>query len=192
MELLSADSATEVEIKICDELAGVDPTGFEFWSEGVSIDLYDDDWTWTPINTQCGILRIDFGDDAVNIDIAARDKAGNISTMEINKGSATGLDVTGWMVYPVPFDPDTGALSIKFTLSNEAHVLCKIYDFAGLPVYLVADDWKGPGTHVLRWLGTDESGNTVAPGAYIGYVKVDDGTKVVTENLKIAVGGVGK
>jgi hypothetical protein len=151
------------------------------------------DWTWTPINSQCGILQIDVGDGAVDIDLTAKDKAGNPAVMEIKKGAATGLDVTGWTVYPVPFDPaEDGAVSLKFEISTGAHVYCKIYDFAGLPVYLVEDDWKEPGTHVLRWMGTDESGNQVAPGAYIAYVKVDDGTKVMTENLKIAVGGVGK
>jgi hypothetical protein len=190
MEMLSDESATEVEIRICDDLAGVDPD--MFMVDGEYLSETDYDWTWTPINSQCGILRIDVGDGAVDIDLTAKDKAGNPATMEINKGSATGLDVTGWTVYPVPFDPSVEDVQLKFTLSNDAHVFCKIYDFAGLPVFVVADDWKDPGTHILRWLGTDQSGNQVAPGAYIAYIKVDDGTKVVTQNLKIAVGGVGK
>ena len=64
----------------------------------------------------------------------------------------------------------------------------KIYDFAGVHVKTIVDGHKGGGSHIEKWHGVDESGNIVAPGAYIGFVKVDDGSKVVTKNLKIAVG----
>ena len=39
----------------------------------------------------------------------------------------------------------------------------------------------------MNWFGTDGAGNMVGTGAYIGYIKIDDGQKVITKNLKIGV-----
>jgi hypothetical protein len=182
MEIISEESETVVEIKICDETSGVDPDCFLIDGEQIC------DPDWTPINNHCGILRIDVGEDAVKIDVQASDNVGNFNTIEIDKGAEV-VDVFDIKVYPNPFCPSDGEYArIAYTLSKAAQMTIKIYDFAGVHVKTIVEGHKGAGSHVEHWHGVDESGNIVAPGAYIGFVKVDDGSKVVTKNLKIAVG----
>jgi hypothetical protein len=94
--------------------------------------------------------------------------------------------------YPNPFDPVSGeCATIWFKLSSEGRVTIKIYDFAGEPVATVADEWMSSGEHEVMWYGTDASGETVATGAYIGFFKADDNSKVVTRTFKIGVVNVG-
>jgi flagellar hook assembly protein FlgD len=127
------------------------------------------------------------GDGAADIRITARDMVENFCVLEINKGAEV-VDVTDVKSYPNPFDPWKGEYAtISFNLSKQANVMIKIYDFAGEPVVTVADKWYSPGTSTVNWLGTDEFGKPVGTGAYIGYVRIDDGSKVVTKNLKIGV-----
>jgi hypothetical protein len=186
MDIISEESATEVEIQVCDETSGIDTDGFTI--DGVAIDESDYDWTWKPINNHCGILTIDVGDEAVKIDVQGTDKVGNFNTITIDKGAEV-VDVFDIKTFPNPFSPADGEYArITYTLSKAADVTIKIYDFAGVAVKTVVEGHKGAGSHVEKWYGVDESGNVVAPGAYIGFVKVDDGSKVVTKNLKIAVG----
>jgi hypothetical protein len=186
MEMISEESETEVEIEICDETSGVDPDAFVIDGESPYESGYV--WTWTPINNHCGILRIDLGEDAVKIDVQASDMVGNFNTIEIDRGAEV-VDVFDIKVYPNPFSPADGDYArIAYTLSKGADLTLKIYDFAGVHVKTIVEGHKSAGSHVEKWHGVDESGNIVAPGAYIGFVKVDDGSKVVTKNLKIAVG----
>ncbi len=186
MEIISEESETVVEIEICDETSGVDAGAFMIDGEPISESGYD--WTWTPINNHCGVLRIDLGEDTVRIHVQASDKVGNFNTIEINNGAGV-VDVLDIKVYPNPFSPTDGDYArIAYTLSKAAQVTIKIYDFAGVPVKTIVEGHKAAGSHVEKWYGADESGNVVAPGAYIGFVKVDDGSRVVTKNLKIAVG----
>ncbi len=96
--------------------------------------------------------------------------------------------VTDVKSYPNPFDPAGGeCATISMKLSKGAHVMIKVYDFAGEHVITIADDWYGSGEHLLHWCGGDGNGNTVATGAYIGYVRIDDNMKVFTKTLKIGV-----
>jgi hypothetical protein len=190
MEVTSEESATEVEIEICDETSGIDADAFLIDGELLSESDYD--WTWTPINNHCGILRIEIGEGATSVDIQASDKVDNFNTIEIDKGAEV-VDVFDVVAYPNPFRP-TGEveeeqyLRIEYTLSKSADVTISIYDFAGVFVKSIVDGYKSGTTHIEKWYGVDESGNVVAPGAYVGFVKVDDGSKVVTKNLKIVVG----
>jgi hypothetical protein len=185
MEITSEDSETEVTIQICDETSGVDPSAFMIDGEPISYSDYE--WSWKTINNHCGILTIDVGDGAVKIDVQASDKVGNFNTITIDRGAEV-VDVFEMKVYPNPFSPADGEYArIAYTLSKAAEVTIKIYDFAGVPVKTIVEDHRAAGSHIEKWYGVDESGNMVAPGAYIGFVKVDDGSRVVTKNLKIAV-----
>jgi hypothetical protein len=185
MEITSEDSETKVTIQICDETSGVDPSAFMIDGEPISYSDYE--WSWKTINNHCGILTIDVGDGAVKIDVQASDKVGNFNTITIDRGAEV-VDVFEMKVYPNPFSPADGEYArIAYTLSKAAEVTIKIYDFAGVPVKTIVEDHRAAGSHIEKWYGVDESGNMVAPGAYIGFVKVDDGSRVVTKNLKIAV-----
>ncbi len=65
--------------------------------------------------------------------------------------------------YPNPFNPGT---TIKFYLPDQAAVAIKIYDMLGREIRSLSDQTYSPGTHTVRWDGTDESGNNVTSGIY--------------------------
>jgi flagellar hook assembly protein FlgD len=107
----------------------------------------------------------------------------------INHGTVI-VQVNDVKSYPNPFDPwKNEVATISFDLTKAADVTIKILDFAGSPVKTVYTGWLEPGLYDGKyfWDGSDESGKTVASGAYIGFIKIDDGSKVITKDLKIGV-----
>jgi hypothetical protein len=128
----------------------------------------------------------------VDVKVKSVDMAGNYSvTTKTVKFVCEEEDLTisGLMSYPNPFDPWAGEkATISIDLSRQADVTVKIFDFAGEPVRTLIADYAGPGVfEELKWDGTDESGSIVATGAYIANIKIDDGQKVISKNLKIGV-----
>ncbi|RLF43906.1 MAG: hypothetical protein DRN29_09345, partial [Thermoplasmata archaeon] len=185
MKLVSAEGASQIEIEVTDTGSGIDPD--KFLINGVPLSESDYDWTWTPTSSSSGILRIDVGEGPVDIDITATDAVGNFAVLEVEEGAEV-VDLIDVKSYPNPFDPYNGEYArIEYTLTKGANVTIAIYDFAGEKVKTVFDGYRSAGTYTDKWYGVDESGKTVASGAYIGYVKVDDGSKTVTKNLKIGV-----
>jgi hypothetical protein len=127
------------------------------------------------------------GEGAVDIDITATDGAGNFQVLEITT-SADVVDVIDIKSYPNPFDVAAGENAyIVYTLTRPAQITIAIYDFSGGHVKTVVDRWRGAGEYTDMWMGVNGGGETVASGAYIAYIKVDDGYKTVTRNLKIGV-----
>jgi hypothetical protein len=186
MEVISEDSETEVEIEVCDETSGIDTGSFLIDGQPISSSGYD--YSWTDINNHCGILTIDIGEDAGSIRVRVDDNAGNYLVQEIHPTPAS-LVLSNVKVYPNPLHTADGEYArIAYELNKACDVTIKIYDFAGVHVMTVVDGHRSGDAHVENWLGVDEDGNPVAPGAYIGYIKADDGSKVVTKNLKIAIG----
>ncbi|HVP58087.1 MAG TPA: FlgD immunoglobulin-like domain containing protein, partial [bacterium] len=191
MTLVSKESDQDIEVKVEDDISGIpwniegEQTPFDIKVDGEA--FYD--YTFVPTsNNHVGTLRFTVGAGAAKIEVTARDAVGNFCVLEINKGAEV-VDVTDVKSYPNPFDPGSGQYTtISFDLTKKADVLIKIFDFAGEYVTTVADGWYDPGTHTINWFGTDGNGKTVASGAYIGYVKIDDGSKVIARNLKIGVG----
>ncbi|MGB5107009.1 MAG: FlgD immunoglobulin-like domain containing protein [Candidatus Zixiibacteriota bacterium] len=77
--------------------------------------------------------------------------------------------------YPNPFNLST---VIEFNLPLPAQVSCTIYNSQGRTVIELIDKNFSSGRHVLRWDGTDSSGQTVASGIYL-YVIDYLGTRIV-------------
>jgi hypothetical protein len=159
--------------------------------EGLSLDVvvYNGHFT-NCVDDDCeyGDCRCYYNDDGV------ADCAGNNATPVWRRFTVKAEEepgpiyVTDVKSYPNPFNPAGGeCATISMKLSKSAHVMIKVYDFAGEHVMTVADDWYGSGEHLLHWCGGDGNGNTVATGAYIGYVRIDDYMKVFTKTLKIGV-----
>ncbi|MFH1311640.1 MAG: FlgD immunoglobulin-like domain containing protein [Candidatus Eisenbacteria bacterium] len=185
MEIVSDEGASVIKIEICDTGAGIDSD--KLLVDNVPLSQTDYDWSWTPMSPTCGILRIDIGEGAVDINITATDGAGNFQVVEITT-SADVVDLFNIKSYPNPFDPAAGEnANIVYTLSKPAHVTISIYDFAGGHVKTIVDMYRGAGTYTDMWMGVDGGGNPVASGAYIAYIKVEDSYKTVTRNLKIGV-----
>jgi hypothetical protein len=185
MEIVSDEGASEIEIEICDEGAGIDEDNILI--DGDPIECTDYECSWKPMSPTCGILTIDIGEGAVDIDVTATDGAGNFQVLEITT-SADVVDLFNIKSYPNPFDPAAGEnANIVYTLSKPAHVTISIYDFAGAHVKTIVDQHRGSGTYTDMWMGVNGGGEPVASGAYIAYIKVEDSYKTVTRNLKIGV-----
>jgi hypothetical protein len=193
MTVLSGEGDQTIRIQVDDPISGVDCENFVVWVDGSLVILPEgeswcDHFQYTS-NNHSGIFTYDAGPGAAQIRVQATDMVGNTSTVTVNK-SGEFVEVTDVVGYPNPFDPvKDGYTRIEFKLSKGANVSIKIFDFAGEPVKTLADDrYFSPGDgHYVDWPGTDESGRMVATGAYIGYIRIDDGSKVITRNLKIGV-----
>jgi hypothetical protein len=158
--------------------------------EGLSLDVVVYNGTFTSCNDddcEYGDCRCYYNEHGV------ADCAGNNATpvwrrftvkREVPPGPVVVTDIKS---YPNPFDPSKGGATICMTLSTDAHVTIEIFDFAGVHVATVADGWYSSGDSEVMWYGDNGNGDPIATGAYIGYVKVDDGSKVVTKTLKIGV-----
>ncbi|HID94699.1 MAG TPA: T9SS type A sorting domain-containing protein [Candidatus Latescibacteria bacterium] len=66
--------------------------------------------------------------------------------------------------YPNPFNSQT---VISYRLSDETHVILRVYDVNGRLVRTLVDGEQSPGYHTLAWNAKDESGVEVASGVYL-------------------------
>jgi len=81
---------------------------------------------------------------------------------------------------PNPFNPET---SISYTLRNQGVVSVRIYSVNGQLVRSLREEFANPGTHEVRWNGTDDSGRPVRSGIY--FVNVVQGAD--KSNTKVVV-----
>ena len=66
--------------------------------------------------------------------------------------------------YPNPFNPTT---TIRFDLTEAAHVKLDIYNILGQQVATVVNRHMQPGYHAVHWNGINDTGNSLASGLYI-------------------------
>ena len=75
--------------------------------------------------------------------------------------------------YPNPFNPST---TISYQLSTVSRVTLKIYDILGREVIkLIDNERQVPGTHAVRWYGTNEKGERVSSGTYYYRLTTENG-----------------
>ena len=87
-----------------------------------------------------------------------------------------------------PFDPEVdGSTSIVGYLSKTCHVTARVFDFAGNHVVTLVEDELMTHELDVTWAGADQDGTPVANGVYFCHVEADDGSKVTTAVVKIAV-----
>lgn len=65
--------------------------------------------------------------------------------------------------YPNPFNPET---NISFTLPRAMDVQLTVYNVLGQQIKVLVNQEMSAGSHVVRWDGTSESGQSVASGIY--------------------------
>ena len=184
MTITSTQNDQIVEIRIDDANCGI--CDYAIWVDGEL--MYEEDVEYIEIsNDHSAILRFEVEPGAHEIIVRVEDCVGNFSVIEITRDAEV-VGVCDVMVYPNPFDPQSGEYgTISFELTKEANVTVEIFDFAGESVATIADQSYGAGTHTVNWFGTDGAGKVVGTGAYIGYIKIDDGQRVITKNLKIGI-----
>jgi hypothetical protein len=200
-ESTNGECGGEVTVAISDVTAGVDPDAFVVWVNGGSLDGEGYGWHFTPTDVSGGIIHggdltfevdcVCAGITEVEVKVKSVDMVGNYKIMTDNVTfvcEEEDLTVCDLMNYPNPFDPWKGMhTNIRFDLSKSANVTIRIFDFGGEQVATLADHSFDPGINEVEWHGTNDAGNIVGTGAYIGYVKIDDGEKVIVKNLKIGV-----
>jgi hypothetical protein len=79
---------------------------------------------------------------------------------------------------PNPFSPNQGELArLFFSLSRDAKLSIRIYDFASRLVRTLVEDgdFAGQMNHGENWDGTDEDGQPVANGVYFYRIELDSG-----------------
>ncbi|HAP36815.1 MAG TPA: hypothetical protein DCQ28_13105 [Bacteroidetes bacterium] len=81
--------------------------------------------------------------------------------------------------YPNPFNPTT---TISFVLPLAKKVSLRVYDMLGKEVVTLANNQDfSKGTHNISWNGKDQSGKTVATGAYIAKMTAGN----IEKNMKM-------
>lgn len=63
-------------------------------------------------------------------------------------------------------NPFSGLTTIGFNVGRPGHTAIRVYDRTGQVVRTLLDDIRPAGAHTVRWDGTDNLGNKVAPGVY--------------------------
>jgi len=66
--------------------------------------------------------------------------------------------------YPNPFNAGT---TLAMKLPGRIRATVRIYDLLGRQVATISDGLQEPGTHQLRWEGTDDAGHPAASGVYV-------------------------
>lgn len=104
------------------------------------------------------------------------DKSADHPTVEAVQSSATiGFQFDN--AYPNPFQSST---SMKFSLMSKTKVRLEIYDIKGILVRsLIDSEVMNPGIYKATWDGTNNVGNTVVSGIYLGRLTTDDNMKSI-------------
>ena len=83
-------------------------------------------------------------------------------------------------MYPVYPNPFNAGATIRFELENEGEVQLNIIDILGNKVWQLSDDFVS-GTHLIKWNGKDQHGNSVPSGTYI--VEASKGALIKTRKM---------
>jgi hypothetical protein len=73
--------------------------------------------------------------------------------------------------YPNPFNPET---TIEFDIPSAGPVRLAVYNVLGQLVRTLIDGELDPGSHSIRWDGTDKTGNSVSSGIYLYRLETPD------------------
>jgi hypothetical protein len=82
--------------------------------------------------------------------------------------------------YPNPFNPST---TIRYGLENDNYVTVEIFDISGKLITTLQDKNQTQGWHSVIWNGTNQFGEQVPAGIYLG--KVTSGNEVKTTKLML-------
>ncbi len=77
--------------------------------------------------------------------------------------------------YPNPFNPTT---TIRYTLSNTAHVFLTIYNAIGEPIKKLVDQIQPAGEYTVQWNGKDDQGLAVPSGIYFYQIRAGKFTDI--------------
>jgi hypothetical protein len=100
------------------------------------------------------------------------------------------LGVFAAEAFPNPFDNEGQNVRIRWTQSRDALVTVEIFDFAGDFVARVIDSKPmspSQASEGITWGGTSSSGTPLANGGYLAHIQLNDGGRVRSTEVKIAI-----
>jgi len=184
-DILTSLSAETMQIKLTADCISdpIDPSTIVITEDGEEVE--ESHWTY---NEDTCILIYSPTPGGVDVVVKYEDSVGNVATLTFGTEGKV-LTFTDPHNYPNPFDPEVdGSTSVVGYLSKTCHVTARVFDFAGNHVVtLVEDEVMTHELNSVTWAGADQDGNPVANGVYFCYVEADDGSKVTTAVVKIAV-----
>lgn len=154
--------------------------------------------TTTPVDvteTSRSIADLMLGTYTVRLTVT--DKAGNQKLVSVNFNviaaplpptPPVALEISKAFAYPNPMAAD-GTGKISFTLSTDAYVNIRVYDFAGREVRSMDYNGKAQGKAAVELVfdGYNNQGVKLARGTYFARVIANDGKKIVEKVVKIAI-----
>jgi hypothetical protein len=87
-------------------------------------------------------------------------------TLTVNGPTSVGPGSYALALAPARPNPASGMTRLQYTLPTEGSVTLRIYGLRGEVVRTLVDGSRGAGVNSATWDGRDESGRTVAAGAY--------------------------
>ena len=78
--------------------------------------------------------------------------------------------------YPNPFNPST---MIEYSVLARGTVRLEVFDVLGRQVKTLVDEMQEPGSHAVRWDGTDRSGKAAMSGVYVARMASASGVRTV-------------
>ncbi len=115
-----------------------------------------------------------------SIDWTANGDRVEINAFTTAKGGVLPTSFSLGQNFPNPFNPET---SIEYTLAAAGRVEVAIYNVLGAKIKTLVNDVQPAGTYTIRWLGNDESGQTVASGVY--FYKLTAGDFTATRKMTL-------
>lgn len=82
--------------------------------------------------------------------------------------------------YPNPFNSST---AVNYQLSEDSHVLIKIYNARGQEIKSLVDEYKTAGYYTVQWNGRDNYNNQVGSGIYL--YRIYAGNHIYTKKMAI-------
>lgn len=133
-----------------------------FQSAGTS----HDEWCWTLTVLGVSGERIVYDD---NANRESSDHAGN--SCPPKRVHPDGGGVVSLSNHPNPFNPTT---TLRFTLSERAHVTLRVFDVAGASVANLIDETRDTGTYEVVWNGRGLAGTSLPSGVYYARLTAGD------------------
>ena len=144
------------------------------------VGVINHDWSTNYIATSIGSNTADGSNWAFNgiIDELRISDIARTPTTSVGENEETPQEFSLSQNYPNPFNPLT---TLRYALSNAAHVTLKIYNMLGQLVATLVDENQVAGYHEVVWDGSNDFGQNVASGIYIYRMTADD--FVATERM---------
>jgi len=140
------------------DLTGVGEEGF--WNQG-SLNVIS--WVGSESLVRVDMVKLLLDYDCETSEVKEDESSGRIESFALSQN------------YPNPFNPET---RISFSMPERASVSLAIYNVSGQKVKQLIHASLPPGSYVVTWDGTDNTGNKLASGAYFCKLSAGNATRI--------------